>query len=77
MPRDGDGKLPLVTLRADKALDYGRVMGVMGELNRAGFTSISLVTSAGTEDPTAQAAPADSAAPAIDDALIDGSETGE
>jgi len=42
-----DGRLPLVTLRADKALDYGRVMGVMGELNRAGFTSISLVTTAG------------------------------
>ena len=42
-----DGKLPLVTLRADRALDYGQVMGVMGELNRAGFTSISLVTSAG------------------------------
>ncbi|GGN59973.1 protein TolR [Novosphingobium indicum] len=39
-----DGKMPLVTLRADKALDYGRVMEVMGELNRAGFTSISLVT---------------------------------
>jgi biopolymer transport protein TolR len=47
---DAEGKLPLVTLRADKALDYGRVMGVMGELNRAGFTSISLVTVAtGTE----------------------------
>mgnify|MGYP000932505492 CR=1 FL=1 len=29
---------------ADKALDYGTVMGVMGELNRAGFSSISLVT---------------------------------
>ncbi|MCT2398009.1 ExbD/TolR family protein [Novosphingobium mangrovi (ex Huang et al. 2023)] len=42
--RGPDGKLPLVTLRADKALDYGRVMDVMGELNRAGFTSISLVT---------------------------------
>lgn len=39
-----DGKMPLVTLRADKALEYGRVMDVMGELNRAGFTSISLVT---------------------------------
>jgi biopolymer transport protein TolR len=34
----------LVTLRADKALDYGKVMDVMGELNRAGFNSISLVT---------------------------------
>ncbi len=41
---DAEGKMPLVSLRADKALDYGRVMGVMGELNRAGFTSISLVT---------------------------------
>ena len=29
-----------------KALDYGRVMAVMGELNRAGFTAISLVTHA-------------------------------
>jgi biopolymer transport protein TolR len=44
---DPDGKLPLVTLRADKALDYGQVIAVMGELNRAGFTSISLVTIAG------------------------------
>ncbi|WP_159977100.1 MULTISPECIES: biopolymer transporter ExbD [unclassified Novosphingobium] len=43
-PKDAEGKPPLVTLRADKALDYGRVMEVMGELNRAGFTSISLVT---------------------------------
>ena len=48
-----DGKLPIVTLRADKGLDYGRVMAVMGELNRAGFTAISLVTNA--------AAPADPA----------------
>ncbi|MDE8650227.1 ExbD/TolR family protein [Novosphingobium album (ex Liu et al. 2023)] len=44
VPPGPDGKPPLVTLRADKALDYGTVMGVMGELNRAGFTSISLVT---------------------------------
>ena len=40
----GGGEPPQVTLRADKALDYGRVMAVMGELNRAGFNSISLVT---------------------------------
>src|SRR6186997_3387268 len=33
----------LVTLRADRSLDYGRVMAVMGELNRAGCNSISLV----------------------------------
>lgn len=44
VPPGPDGKPPLVTLRADKALDYGRVMDVMGELNRAGFTAISLVT---------------------------------
>ena len=44
VPDGADGRKPLVTLRADKALDYGSVMSVMGELNRAGFTSISLVT---------------------------------
>jgi biopolymer transport protein TolR len=42
------GKPPLVTLRADRGIDYGRVMAVMGELNHAGFNSISLVTSSVT-----------------------------
>ena len=42
---------PLVTLRADRSLDYGRVIAVMGELNRAGFNSISLVTSGSDEAP--------------------------
>ena len=42
---------PLVTLRADRALDYGRVIAVMGELNRAGFSSISLVTNSSVEAP--------------------------
>ena len=46
-----DGKLPLVTLRADKSLDYGVVVAVMGELNRAGFNAISLVTAATGVDP--------------------------
>ena len=45
------GKKPQVTLRADKALDYGRVMAVMGELNRAGFNSISLVTNGSVTPP--------------------------
>ncbi len=54
-----DGKLPLVTLRADRSLDYGRVMAVMGELNRAGFTSISLVTSASGADTAVTAGSAD------------------
>jgi biopolymer transport protein TolR len=47
LPRDAQGKPPLVTLRADRGLDYGAVMAVMGELGRAGFNAISLVTSAG------------------------------
>ena len=42
---------PLINLRADTALDYGRVMAVMGELNRAGFSSISLVTTGSAEVP--------------------------
>ncbi len=51
LPQGADGKPPQVTLRADKALDYGRVMSVMGELNRAGFNSIALVTSGSVESP--------------------------
>jgi biopolymer transport protein TolR len=47
LPKDDTGQAPLVVLRADKGLDYGRVVGVMGELNHAGVTSISLVTVAG------------------------------
>ena len=42
---------PLITLRADRVLDYGRVMAVMGELNRAGCNSISLVTQGSVEAP--------------------------
>ena len=45
------GNAPLITLRADRALDYGRVMAVMGELNRAGCNSISLVTQGSVEAP--------------------------
>ncbi|RDC60652.1 Biopolymer transport protein exbD2 [Alteripontixanthobacter maritimus] len=45
------GELPMVTLRADRGLDYGRVMAVMGELNRSGFTAISLVTNGSGDAP--------------------------
>ena len=38
------GEPPQVFLRADTALDYGRVMKVMGELNRAGLNKVALVT---------------------------------
>jgi biopolymer transport protein TolR len=34
-----------VFVRGDTAVDYGRVMQVMGSLNAAGFTRIGLVTS--------------------------------
>ena len=35
---------PQIYLRADTALDYGRVMAVMGELNRAGLNRVALLT---------------------------------
>ena len=40
------GQPPQVFLRADRGLDYGRVMRVMGELNRAGLNRVALVTTA-------------------------------
>jgi len=46
-----NGKPPLVTLRADRKLPYGDVMAVMGELNHAGFNSISLVTNGSVQAP--------------------------
>ncbi|MBH5321912.1 biopolymer transporter ExbD [Erythrobacter sp. JGD-13] len=49
---------PLVNLRADRAIDWGRAMAVMGELNRAGFNSISLITTSGAA-PIEDTAPAD------------------
>ena len=51
VPPAPDGKPPQVVLRADRGLDYGRVMAVMGELNRAGFNAISLVTTGSVPSP--------------------------
>ena len=62
---EGEDRPRQIMLRADKGLDYGRVMRVMGELNRAGLTRISLVTT-GSEG-AAESAPA---------AVTNGSETG-
>ncbi len=45
--RGPDGKPPLIFLRADQELGYGKVMRVMGELNRAGLNRVSLVTNPG------------------------------
>jgi biopolymer transport protein TolR len=36
-----------IYLRADRGLDYGRVMRVMGELNRAGLNRVALVSVGG------------------------------
>jgi biopolymer transport protein TolR len=40
---------PRVFLRADRALDYGRVMQVMGEIDRSGLRRIALVSTAAKE----------------------------
>ena len=61
---EGQDRPRQIMLRADKGLDYGRVMRVMGELNRAGLTRISLVTTGANAEPAASAA------------VTDGSETG-
>jgi biopolymer transport protein TolR len=37
---------PRLFLRADRTLDYGRVMAVMGEINRAGLRRVAMVTTA-------------------------------
>ena len=50
-PAAEDGEGPAVTLRADRSLPYGNVMAVMGELNRAGLNSISLVTNSSVTAP--------------------------
>jgi biopolymer transport protein TolR len=49
--RSGKGKdSPQIFLRADKALDYGRVMAVMGALNHAGLNRVALVTLGESDD---------------------------
>ena len=45
-----------IYLRADRALDYGRVMKVMGELNHAGLNRVALV-SVGEDAPSAAPQP--------------------
>jgi len=43
--QSGKGKDgPQIFLRADRGLDYGRVMAVMGALNHAGLNRVALVT---------------------------------
>ncbi len=40
---------PRIFLRADRGLDYGRVMRVMGEINNAGLRKVALVSVGGTD----------------------------
>ena len=47
----GAGEKQQVNLRADRALEYGKVMEVMGALNRAGCNTISLVTNSSVSAP--------------------------
>jgi biopolymer transport protein TolR len=42
---------PQIYLRADRGLDYGRVMRVMGELNRAGLNRVSMLTTEASAGP--------------------------
>ena len=46
----GKAEAPQIFLRADTALDYGRVMRVMGELNRAGLNKVALVSTGSDSD---------------------------
>lgn len=39
-----------IMLRGDTAISYGQMMRVMGELNRAGLNSVSLVTTGSSND---------------------------
>jgi biopolymer transport protein TolR len=41
---------PQIYLRADRGLDYGEVMRVMGELNLAGLNRVALVTTSGAQE---------------------------
>jgi biopolymer transport protein TolR len=50
----GQGKdSPQIFLRADRTLDYGRVMAVMGALNHAGLNRVALVTMGESDTPQA------------------------
>lgn len=40
-----------IFVRGDKAVDYGRIMQVVGEINGAGYTKVSLVTEVGGPAP--------------------------
>lgn len=72
-----DGTMPQINLRGDRALAYGQMMAVMGELNRAGLKSIALLTnSAASGENTGADAEPSSEAP-TEAVVSDGSESGQ
>ena len=59
--RSGAGDEARVYVRADKGLDYGAVMAVVGEVSAAGFRKVALVSDSRVKP----AAPAPEAEPAV------------
>ena len=53
-----------IFVRGDKGVDYGSVMGVVGAINRAGFTKVALVTDSAAA-PKAGAAASPATAPRV------------
>jgi biopolymer transport protein TolR len=48
-----------IMLRGDTSVDYGSMMKVMGELNRAGLNSVNMVASPLAQDPVSAGSAAD------------------
>lgn len=61
----GENSEARIFVRGDRTIDYGRVMAVIGSLNRAGFTRVALLT----ELPGTAAVPAEGV-PATEMALL-------
>ena len=62
--RSGAGDDARVYVRADKGLDYGAVMAVVGEVSAAGFRKVALISDSRVSKPAAPA-PAPDAEPAV------------
>lgn len=45
----GQKKDTRIFVRGDRKVDYGRIMQVVGEINKAGFLKVALITETGTE----------------------------
>jgi biopolymer transport protein TolR len=51
----GTKKDTRIFVRGDRAVDYGRIMLVVGEINAAGFTKVALVTETNNSAPAEKA----------------------